>query len=447
MLRGLLIIALTFVVAGTGYWGYLEHQEKNAVLIHAENNYQRAFHELTYEMDLLHDKIGNTLAMNSRTSLSPALADVWRITSEARSDVGQLPLTLLPFNKTEEFLASIGDFSYRTAVRDLEKEPLNDKEYATLQQLHQKSADIQNELRHVQHLVLKNNLRWMDVELALAADRKPSDNTIIDGFKTVEKNVNSYTEADFGPTFTSYKQAEKGLNKMEGQPISKQQAKEIAQSFLGIKTTEGIKVEETGEKKKDRYYSLSVQQPNTKSEIYMDITQKGGHPVWLINNREIGAQKIDLNAASIKGATFLKNNKFANMELFESSQYDSVGVFTYVTNLNGIRIYPESINMKVALDDGSIVGFSAKDYLAAYQGKRSIPKPKLSVEEARKKVNPNLKVLEERKAIIINDLNKEVLCYEFVGTLNNDTYQIFINADTAFEEQVKKLNNIEENYD
>lgn len=35
----------------------------------------------------------------------------------------------MPFNKTEEFLANIGDFSYRAAIRDLEKEPLNDQEY------------------------------------------------------------------------------------------------------------------------------------------------------------------------------------------------------------------------------------------------------------------------------------------------------------------------------
>ncbi|MGR5914373.1 hypothetical protein ACT7DA_18980 [Bacillus pacificus] len=30
----------------------------------AENSYQRAFHDLAYEVDLLHDKIGTTLAMN-----------------------------------------------------------------------------------------------------------------------------------------------------------------------------------------------------------------------------------------------------------------------------------------------------------------------------------------------------------------------------------------------
>lgn len=189
MIRGILIGVLAVGVAGTAYWGYQEHQEKNAVLLNAENTYQRAFHDLTYQVDLLHDKIGTTLAMNSRQSLSPSLIEVWRLTSEAHSDVGQLPLTLLPFNKTEEFLSKIGNFSYRTAVRDLDKEPLSKDEYNTLKVLYKQSGDIQNDLRKVQHMVLKNNLRWMDVELALASGKETTDNTIIDGFKAVEKTV------------------------------------------------------------------------------------------------------------------------------------------------------------------------------------------------------------------------------------------------------------------
>ena len=40
MIRGILIGALAVGVAGTAYWGYQEHQEKNAVLLSAENNYQ-----------------------------------------------------------------------------------------------------------------------------------------------------------------------------------------------------------------------------------------------------------------------------------------------------------------------------------------------------------------------------------------------------------------------
>src|SRR5699024_1444859 len=147
MFRWILIVVLAVVNIATGIWGYQEHQEKNAILIQAENDYQRAFHELTYHMDLLNNELGSALAMNSSRGLSPQLADIWRISSDALSNVGQLPLGLLPFNKTEEFLSNISDFTYRTAVRDLDDEPLSEEETKLLESLYEQSGEIKNELR------------------------------------------------------------------------------------------------------------------------------------------------------------------------------------------------------------------------------------------------------------------------------------------------------------
>ncbi|SID72106.1 PSPA12 [Mycobacteroides abscessus subsp. abscessus] len=59
MIRGILIAVLALGAAGAGFWGYQEHREKNAILINAENSYQRAFHDLTYQTDLLHEIPGN----------------------------------------------------------------------------------------------------------------------------------------------------------------------------------------------------------------------------------------------------------------------------------------------------------------------------------------------------------------------------------------------------
>ncbi|XXM74154.1 germination protein YpeB [Lysinibacillus sphaericus] len=445
MIRTIIIAILVIGVAGTAFWGYQEHQEKNAILINSENNYQRAFHELTYQVDLLHDKIGTTLAMNSRKSLSPALADVWRLTSQAHSDVGQLPLTLLPFNKTEEFLSKIGDFSYRVAVRDLDDKPLTDKEYASLENLYKQSADIQKELRRVQHLVIKNNLRWMDVEMALASGKEKADNTIIDGFKTVEKNVSGYDEASFGSTtFVNSQKRDENFRKLKGEEISKEEAVAILRKYSGIDQSKEAKVASSGKGSEFKFYSVSI--GNGKTDASMDITQKGGYPIWYINNREVKEAKISLNKASEQATKFLNENKFEKLELFESVQYDKLGVFTYVTLLDGVRIYPDAIKVKVALDNGQIVGFAAEEYLRNNHS-REIPEPGITMEEAKTKTNPNLKVMEERQAVIINDLNEEVLCYEFLGMLGNDTYRIFINADTGEEEKVEKLKNAEPIYE
>ncbi|MDE5052021.1 germination protein YpeB [Niallia taxi] len=445
MLRGIMIGVLTIGVAGAAFWGYQEHKEKNAVLMNAENSYQRAFHDLSYQIDLLHDQIGTTLAMNSQESLSPALAEVWRITSNAHSDVGQLPLTLLPFNKTEEFLANIGDFSYRTAVRNLDDDPLTDKEYKSLKKLYGDAKDIQDELRNVQHLVLENNLRWMDVEMALATN-KQGDNTIIDGLKTVEEKVDGYQETTFGVTNVNMEKKDENFSNLEGKTITKKEAQKIAENYADFKGDLDVNITENGEGAGYGFYSVALKEKDSGVEANMDITKKGGYPIWSIVSREVNKQKISLNDASNKAVGFLKKHDFKDLALFESMQYDNIGVFTFVTEENGVKIYPDSIKIKVALDNGNIVGFAAEDYLKQHK-KRDIPDPVISKAEAQDKISKKVKIMQDGLAVIINDLNQEVLCYEFIGTLDDDTYRIYINAETSTEEKVEKLKNAEPLYD
>ena len=446
MFRGVLITVLSLGVVGTGLWGYQEHREKNALLINAENNYQRAFHNLTQQVDVLHDKIGTTLAMNSRQSLSPTLAEVWRITSEAHNDVGQLPLTLLPFNKTEDFLAKIGGFSYQVAVRDLDKEPLNDKEYATLKTLYNQAGEIQDELRNVQHLAMKNNIRWMDVELALASGKEPADNTIIDGFKTVESKVEGYNNTDLGPAFGNLNEKENQLNFLEGEDFSKEEAIKKAEKYIGLAKDSKVQITESGKGSDYVFYSISMENKKNKQISNMDITKKGGHPLWYVLSRDVKEQKISLNEAGNKALKFLKDNKYRDLEIIDSTQYDHIGVFTIIKTMDGVRIYPKSVKVKVALDNGQVLGFANNDYLRAVNSETEIAKPAITLEDARAKINPKLKVMEDRLAVIMNDLGKAVLCYEFMGTLDKDTYRIFINADSGMEEKVEKMNNVESIY-
>src|SRR5699024_10280390 len=235
MLRWITIGVISLGLIGTGVWGYTDQQEKNAILIQSENTYQRAFHELSYHMDVLHDTFGTSLAMNSREKLSPQLVEIWRLTSEALSNVGQLPLTLLPFNKTEEFLSNIVDFTYRTAVRDLDKDPLSDKELQTLEQLYEQSADIKTDIREVQSLVLENNIRWMDVQLALSTKEEQENNTIIDSMKTVEKKVKSFTEGNTDSSLIGTQQNEHKYQYLKNEKkINEDKALRLSESLFEV---------------------------------------------------------------------------------------------------------------------------------------------------------------------------------------------------------------------
>jgi spore germination protein len=447
LIRSILIGVLAVGVAGTSYWGYKEHQEKNAVLINAENTYQRAFHDLSFHMDALEEKIGSTLAMNSRGSLSPALAEVWRLTSEAQNDVGQLPLTLMPFNKTEEFLTNIGSFSYRVAVRDLDENPLTDEEYETLKNLHSHSTDIKNELRKVQAMVIDHNLRWMDVELALASESQPQDNTIIDGFKTVDKQVEGYSEVNWGPEVTQLNTKKENLDKnIKGRKLSEQEAKQQVIDFLDLDSKAKIDITTTGDESKYQAYSLSIENKDKKSSTNLDVTKKGAKPIWILMDREIGEQKLSLNEAADQARAFLKEHDITNMTISESRQYDRMGVFTFVYQQDDVAIYPDAVHIKVALDNGDITGYESLEYLTNHH-ERQLKTPTLSRNEALDQVNPNVQVMDEGLGVIQNDLGEEVLCYEFMGTIENETYRIFINVENGREERVEKMDGTEMNYE
>lgn len=427
--------------AGAGMWGYQEHNEKNSILIKAENQYQRAFHELNYHLDKLHDELGKSLAVNSRKQATPCLTNVWRLAYAAQSDVGQLPLTLIPFNNTEEFLSKVADFSYDVAIRDLNQHPLSQKEYQTLQSLYKHSKEIQTDLAKVQSKVLDNKLRWMDVETALAADDKKTDNTIIDGFRTVDKKVQEYDDLDWGVTVQSLdKKKQQRIKGLDGKQITKEEAAQIAAQFVGLNSGQAnIDVEENGKAEAYSAYSVRIVKNNDgQNPINLDISKRGGQVVWLLNERDVKDEQISLEEAEQKGKQFLQARGFENMITSESDSYGGSGVFTFVPEQNGVRIYPDAVEVSIALDNGEVNGFQAEEYLFNHK-QRTIPTPKITVQKARTMVNPNLKVTEQRLAVIEGKDGTEKLCYEFTGNLGEDMYMLYINAENGDEEEIVKM--------
>src|ERR1700720_4632876 len=90
---------------GAGIWGYQENQEKNAILIKAENQYQRAFHDLSYHINKLNNELGSAIAVESTSQdfYKKGLVNIWKISSQAQGEINQLPLAWLPFNDTKKF--------------------------------------------------------------------------------------------------------------------------------------------------------------------------------------------------------------------------------------------------------------------------------------------------------------------------------------------------------
>lgn len=429
---------MTILLIGAIYWGYQEHQEKNSVLIKAENQYQRAFHNLSFHMDKLHEQLGNTLAVNS-TSMGyhrKGLVNVWRLTSQAQNEISQLPLSYLPFTEAEDFLSHISNFAYKTAVRDLTKNPLNDEEFKTLKALYDKSDEIAKQLDHMQSDVLENNLRWMDVEVAIASNQGEGSNQIVDGLRSMNEQVGAYPEINWGPSVTSMYE-KRTIKMLGGEFVKAEDIKKKTADYLKVDPS-SVEVTENGEGSEYASFSAVVDNMDQKRKVQMDFTQKGGQLVWFMKYRDIGEKKVGFEQAKASADQLLNDFGFQNMKAVTYDIYQNSGSFTYVSTQNGVLIYPEKVTVKVALDNGEAVGLQASDFV--YENhKRELPSPIMSKAEAKKAINPNLQVRSEQLALIDNEMGEEVLCYEYTGKINGSLYRIYINALNGIEEAIEQL--------
>src|SRR5699024_5444679 len=165
----------------------------------------------------------------------------------------------------------------------------------------------------------------------------------------------------------------------------------------------------------------------------------------LLVNRSIKEKKLSLHDGMEKAKQYLETFDFDNMIVFQSSEFNNIGVYSFLYSEDDIRVHSDAIEVKVALDNGDILGLTAQNYFMNHRD-RDIPKPDITEDEAEDLINSNVDVQEKYLAIIDNDFGEEVLAYEFLGTYEEDTYRIFINAMNGNEEKVERLSGTEINF-
>ena len=153
------------------------------------------------------------------------------------------------------------------------------------------------------------------------------------------------------------------------------------------------------------------------------------------SDRDVSEVKIYDNDAIEKGKTFLDKLGYKNMKETYSLRQSNIVTINYAFEENDILMYPDLIKVKVALDNGDILGVEAFGYLNVHT-KRNDLVPGITSEKAKEKLNKDLQIENERLAVIPLNNDKEVFCYEFKGKLEDREFLVYINAKTGEEEEI-----------
>lgn len=430
-----LIAVTAILIVFSSYYFIQARQLKNKV----ENNYNRAFHELVNYVDDIDTLLQKSMLASGAEQMSTMSSELFRQSTAAKACLGQLPISEIQMENTEKFLSQVGDFTYLLSQEVIGKNQVTDEEYNTLSELSTYASSLNEKLIAMQQDIFDGKISFGTVG---KKSNEYFDNSvsaaggdILSDFETVEKEFQEYPSLIYDGPFSDHIENMKPVMLETSETVSSDDALKKAKAFLGDK---GQNLALSGESQNTAIESYSFSSTYNDRELYISISKKGGIPVYFLDTRNIEAEQLDFKDAVSKASDFLNSKGFPSMKESYYEKSDGIATINFAYMQGDVVCYSDLIKVKVALDNGEIVGFEAHGYIMNHKH-RDMPEIKLSRDAAKASINKHLNVENASVALIPKDSKREVLCYEFKGNHNGKNFLIYINAQNGIEEQILML--------
>lgn len=435
-----IVILVIAVITALGIYQYKRVNNMRQLL---NNQYNRSFYDMVGYVNNVETLLMKSMVSGTPERTASSLQEAWRQAYMAQTNLGQLPVNQPVLANTSKFLTQLGDLAFTLNRQSMDGKAIDQKQYETLQKLHGYAVSLNNSLGTLQTQISTGRIKWDELEKkGTPVFKKTSAELPIKQFENLNKTFQEYPTLIYdGPFSEHIARAEaKGLS---GEKITPEKGNEAIKKFFGADKIKSIKYVAKNDGNTIKTYSYTVYFNNVPDEqsASLDLTQKGGQVMWMLYNRPTAGEKIDMNKAKEIGRKFLESRGFKNMVDTYYIKEDSVATINYAYQQDKVVVYPDLIKVKVALDNGEIVGFESKGYLMSHIADRKLPTPKVSLEQARKAVSSRVEVKSSGMAIIPTDYTTEIFTYEFKGKVDDQDFLVYVNAETGKEENILMIIN------
>ena len=430
---GILLILVIISIVFGGFW----YKEKQNHTIAVQNQYNLAFYELIDYMQNVKNYLAKSIISGSNENEAETLMHVWREANLAQVYLSQLPISSNELSQTAKFLNQVSEYSYSLSHKNINGEDLTDEELDNLTTLYTYSQDLTNILNQLSEDMYNGRISWKeltkDTDLSFA---QQVDNLSTSSFSNLDSNFGEYEGLIYDGAYSEHIESaeKKGLT---GEEIDEKRAEEVINNFIGKNRI--VKINSLGLIENGNIpvyeFSVSIKDGNPDNPANISVSKKGGHIVLMNYNRDITAETLSFEDADKIGLEFLQSRGIDNMKSTYYLKQGGAITINYAYTQDDVTIYPDLIKLKLALDNGEILGFETTGYLNNHTV-RSINTPKITLEEAKGKLNKNLEITSSGMAIIPTEWKTEILCYEFKGKVDNTDFLVYINCDTGKEENI-----------
>lgn len=376
------------------------------------NSYTNDLASATEQLKELQRAVSLSLVFKDEAATDEQLKKVARLSSDLRQSISHLPLNAETTNEWLAYLRSLGNAA-------------SNAHQQTDWQLKGPQYEESLQLLQEEWIVATSNYFAND------ADFKQWQNETLHqtAFQQVHQNLKTANKEDFPITAseTDYRKKQ-SLAHLEDADWTKQQTlTRFHELFPGFKDAV---INVTVNKDDAPYEFYHVKFAWGAQVGYADFTKKGGHLISFLIERPNSDQVIAHEQAREAAEQFIKNLQLTDVTFIEARENHKAWHFVYSRVQDGLIIYPDTLQIKVAKDNAQIVGANLSEYIKKEQVK---VKDLLDL-NAETFFADDVVVEEERLVVVENSGYELITCYEWIVRRVDDgsqTYKILVDATNS----------------
>lgn len=413
-----MLVILSAAVIGLGAYSYTLHKDKENLerTVHAQ--YTEKLTDASEKLSYLQRAVSQSLLFKDDTAVHNELDTIWRLSSDVRSSISNLPIDQEMSSDWLGYLGRLGEEAKQTAktgdyVAWREKMP---KISSNLQALSEEWATATTDFYRQDGKV--------DVWMKHVDSKEPNTS-----FDNVKKSLKDYGESDFPLTLSeSDWQKKVELKGLQDSLITEKEALEKVKKLFPMIKDATFTVTKSNDNAPYPFYHIQFHQGIRLG--YADITEKGGHLLSYLVERPVDEAKLSQDQVIQKAEEHLKKLDITDVEFVESRENHLAWHVTFarVNPSDKALIYADGVQLKIAKDTGELLGANTMEYIQAETIKPQTAKPI----DWKTFFQDDVRVEEVKKIYTDNGQFDQRLCYQVIavrGGKTSETFRVVVDAE------------------
>lgn len=412
-----------------------------------EDNNNRDLYELVGYAKNIEVYIEKARVVTTPKATISTFCNIVKQASLAKETLSSLPIDQNNMNQISKYFTQVIDYSTVVIEKVSTNNKLADEDYSNLDKINEYALHVSNVFTDIYAELNAGNINWNELS-KIANEKLEIDQTssTLKGFTDLKNTFTEYEGLIYDGAYSNHLETSSPKLIQYLPECTVEEAKTKAKECILNKYTSKEKVdediiqniqfvEETNGKLPLYTFNVIVKKENMQDTVYVQITKKGCLMYLMLSDKTVSEAKIDIEEAKVLGREYLNKIGISNMKATYYINTDNMLTINYAYVQNDVIIYTDLIKLKIALDTGEIYSAECAGYIFNHTTRENIS-PVISEAKAKEVLNSKIEVKATNLAIIPNELNEEILTYEFKGVVEEREYLAYINAKTGEEENI-----------